>query len=168
MAEASQRLETEQNESWYFVPRRQEIISVLLTGLGFGVVLTALWYALDRYVISILFCATSTTGLCNDTSTLGFNIALAISVVAAVAWLAYQRVFRPALVVLPLAVIVWSLPMFSLFAPLAKNIFEFGLFVSFISIAAMLCYYWLVRIRSFIIVAIMWLVLTLCLRWFIV
>ena len=161
-------LETDKPDEWYFVPRRQEIITVLLSGVVFGILVTLLSYVIDAYVLQKLFCASSTSGLCRDTTTLAFNISLGLGVISVVAWLTMQRIFRPALIGLPLAVIFWSLPSSSLFASLYEHIFELGLFLSLVGTAVVLSFYWIARLRSFLIVAVLWIVLVLALRWFVV
>lgn len=158
---------TEQNETWYFAPVRQEIITVVITGILFGVLVVLLGQVVDTFILKNIFCKASSSALCQDTASLSFNISLALASVGTIAVLAAQRIFRPALIVLPLIIILWSLPATNLFADLYRHPYEFGLYVSLISAAVMTSFYWLARISSFIYVAIAWLLLVLALRWFI-
>lgn len=160
-------LENDKPDQWYFTPQRQEAINVLLSGFIFGIVVALMSYILDTYVIQKLFCSASSASLCSDTATLAFNISLGLGVCGVVAWLTMQRIFRPALIGLPLGVVFWSLPSVNLFGHLYGHTFELALFLSFVGAAIALSFYWLARLKSFFAIAAVWLVLVFALRWFI-
>src|SRR5664279_4658722 len=115
-------LQANDNTSWYFAPRRNEIITVLIVGLVTGIVLAGLSFLIDHYIIQTIFCHQGSTGLCTDTGAIAFNVSLGLGVLGAIAWLARQRIFRPALVVLPVAVVLWSLPAQSVLSALAGHV----------------------------------------------
>lgn len=154
-------------QQFYFAPNKGEIVNVLLTGIIASAAAAGLTWVTSNYLIAQVICRQSTEGLCGDPFTLSYNIFLIISALAATGWFAYSRIFRPALVTLSVIIVLWSLPV--VFAAiLAQDLLLFGLinvlFITFSYVA----FYWVVRVRNFLVVFLLWLALTLGLRFLLV
>lgn len=156
-----------ENSQFYFPPNKNELITVVIVGVLSGIVAILLAWITATYIIDPLICGLNREGFCAQPFTLSYNIFLIISGLAATGWFAYNRIFRPALVTLPTIIMFWSLPMvFS--GILASSFFSFSLAHVALITMSYATFYWIVRIRSFLIVVLLWIVLTVGLRFMII
>lgn len=152
---------------FYFPPRRNEVITVLFTGLLASAAAVSLAWLVSTYLISPVFCAQSSEGFCSAPLTFSYNIFLILSALVATGWFAYSRIYRPALVTLPAVIMFWSLP--AVFAPLlTQGILIFGLISVLLISFSYLVFYWVVRVRNFLAVFLIWLALALLMRFMLV
>ncbi len=150
----------------YFTPRRRELLTVLLTGLlGTALMMLLAWLA-ATYLVGPVFCKTNQTGLCSSPLNVSYNAFLIIGALVAVGIMARERIFRPALVALPPVVLLWSLP--AMYPYLSgQNLFVFMAAVSVIAAISYVTFYWLLRIKNFVIMFVLLLIVTLGVRWFV-
>lgn len=152
---------------FYFPVQRNEIVNILLSGVvlsAFGVV--AAW-ALSTFLVGPFFCRGNTGGPCGDPFSFSYNFFLIVTSFAAIGWFATQRIFRPALVALPSILLFWSLPM-EFGGLLDQGLLTFGLVSVLLTTFSYLVFYWIVRVRNFLTIFIIWLVLMLGVRWLLV
>lgn len=151
----------------YFAPQRNEVITVLLTGLiSAGLSVIAAW-AIATYLIGPVICGGSTSGLCAEPFALSYNIFIILGALISVGLFARAGIFRPALIALPASIMFWSLPI--VFAGLlSEGLLTFGLISTLLISFSYLVFYWLVRIRNFLVVLILWISFVLLMRFMIV
>jgi hypothetical protein len=83
---------------------------VLLTGLTIGVLYVGLSALISHFVIDPLYCkATLNSGVCSNSESIGGNIATILSAVVALALFVRLRVFRPIVIVVAAAMLLWGL-----------------------------------------------------------
>jgi len=156
-----------ESASFYFHPRKNEMITTIVTGLVAATSMMVLAWVVSTYIIGQVICGDNTDGVCAQPFTLGYNIFLILSALAATGWFAYSRIFRPALITLPAVIMFWSLP--QIFSGILNNSFFVFALLSVVLIAlSYAAFYWIVRIRSFLIVALLWVLLTIGLRFMLV
>lgn len=154
-------------DSFHFPPERSESIAVLLAGIVISTIAAALAWLVANYLIAAVICRNNNEGLCADPFTLSYNIFLIIGAMAATGWFAYSRIFRPALVTLPAVIMFWSLPV--VISSIAESsIFTFSVISVLLVTFSYLVFYWLVRVRNFVAVFVLWLALTLGVRMLVV
>lgn len=155
------------SNGFYFPPKRNDVLLLLLSGLVVNALSVALAWVVSTYLIAGAVCGDSVQGVCAAPFTLGYNIFLVIGALAATTWFVYGRIFRPALVTLPPVVMFWSLPM--IFGGLlAQGLFIFALISTLLITFSYVVFYWLVRVSNFLAVLILWLAVVLGMRLFLI
>ncbi|MBL8159369.1 hypothetical protein JNJ66_02845 [Candidatus Saccharibacteria bacterium] len=153
-------------EHAYFTPRRQEILTVLLTGLFGTALMMLIAWATATFLIEPVLCRDSNATACAHPLNLGYNISLILGALIAIGWFARERVFRPALVALPPVLLFWSLP--QLFGTMSEQSpYLFFALVSLLVAISYVVFYWVLRVRNFVIAFILLLLVMFGLRWFI-
>ncbi len=155
------------SQAFYFAPQSREIIGVLLSSFIVALVAFGLAKLFSQFALVPLFCKQSTTGVCATPFTFSFNTFLVIGQVAALIWFAKKQVFRPALIVIPAVAIMWSLPAALVSLYVASPLVFIGI-AAVLATVSNLVFYWLVRFRSFLLVLVVWLALTILVRWLLV
>lgn len=83
---------------------------VLLTGVTIGVLYVGLSALISHFVIDPLYCkATLNATICTDSASIGGNIATILSALVALALFVRLRVFRPIVIVVASATLLWGL-----------------------------------------------------------
>lgn len=149
--------------TFYFSPRQRELVWLIASSLIAGLVIPIVSHMLATLFIQPVFCKTSLGGLCSDTATLGYNIILCVISVILLIIAVREQVFRPALVVLPHIIILWSLP--AVLPSVVQNLAGFSFLHAAASVLLLSAFYWLVRIRAFVIVLLLWIALVVVARW---
>lgn len=157
----------ETDKRFFHSPRPGDILMVLLAGIVVSSISIGLAWAVGNFLIAGPICGDNTSGLCSVPFTLSYNIFLILGALASITWFVYGRIFRPALVALPAIVICWSLP------TILSSVLELGLpvfaLINVVLIAfSYLVFYWLVRIKNFFLVLLVWLGVVVALRLFLI
>jgi hypothetical protein len=138
----------------------RELVSVIVTGLVAGLLVTGLAYVLDHFVFSAVLCRVQAPANCNDAPGYAMTVAIIIASIAALAVLVRQRVYRPLLVVLAAAISLWGIQRLTDSLPLYGEILVIGVFFGL----AYGLFSWVSRIRSFIFAVIVAVVLVVAIR----
>lgn len=154
--------QTQALTTFYFSPRQREIILLLALGAIVGGLVPLLSSALGNGFIAPVFCRSAPTGLCSQIPVLSYNIVLCLLSLIALAICVREQIFRPALVVLPHVIVLWSLPQVLFF--LAPNLLGFSLLHAIGSAILLVAFYWLVRLRAFWLVILFWVSLVVLAR----
>ena len=155
--------ETQPFTSFYFSPRQREIILLVALGAIIGLLTPLLTTVLANGFITPVFCRTTQAGLCSQMPALSYNIVLCLMSLVALAVCVREQIFRPALVLLPHIIILWSVP--QVLPHITSNLMNFSLLHALASAILLIAFYWLVRLRAFWLVALFWIVLVFLARW---
>lgn len=125
-----------------------EIVKVLLTGIVVGLLIALISEAIARYLISPLFCnSTDNFSVCANGGNVAFYAATVIVNMIAVAALVRFGVFRPLLVALGAAAILWGLKSY-----LSGVMFvEYAFWMALLYGLTYTLLFWVLRVRNFII-----------------
>lgn len=149
--------------TFYFSPRQRELIWLIASSLVVGLVIPIASHALATLFIEPVFCKTSSAGLCSNVTALGYNIVLCVMSVVLLLVAVREQVFRPALVILPHVIVLWSLPV--ILPSVAQNLTGFSFLHAAASVFLVAAFYWLVRVRAFWVVMLLWVVVVVAARW---
>ncbi|HEX6462328.1 MAG TPA: hypothetical protein VFZ58_03570 [Candidatus Saccharimonadales bacterium] len=152
--------------TFYFSPRQRELIWLVAGSLVAGLLIPVASYALATLFIQPVFCKVPSVGVCSDVPTLGYNITLCLMSIVLLMIAVREQIFRPALVVLPHIIILWSLP--AILPSVVQNLAGFSFLHAAASVLLLTVFYWLVRIRTFAIVLLLWVVLAVMARWILI
>ncbi len=156
----------EQDEAistFYFSPRQRELIWLIAGSLIAGLIIPIAGHALSTLFIQPVFCKTPSGGLCGDVLTLSYNIMLCMMSLVLLMIAVREQIFRPALVILPHVIVLWSLT--AILPSVAQNLAGFSFLHAAASVLLITVFYWLVRVRTFVVVLLLWVVLIVVARW---
>lgn len=152
------------DQSFYVRSSRGEVLKVLLLGLAVGLLVPLLSFLLERFFIEPVFCRSADSfGVCATGGLTAYYIATALVSVLAIVLLANWQVFRPLLIVVGVAASLWGLKKYSGDVASASGL-EFYLFSAVIFALAYLLFYWVMRIRTFVISVILAVGLVIAIR----
>ena len=139
----------------------RKAVSVALTGAGVGVVVWLLALLLGNYVLNPILCHGSQAMKCVPASQYGEMFASVIGAGAGLFFLVRLQVFRPLLVVLAAIVSLWGL------VSIADLMPWYGVLLSCAALYMLsyLAFTWLARLRSFGLVAVLFVVLIVAVRY---
>ncbi len=150
MASENETLAEELNDqSFYIGASRIEVIKIALLGLAVGVFIPAISFLLERFFIEPVFCRSADSfGVCSNGGVTAYYIATGIISLLAIVLLVNWQVFRPLLIVVGVAATLWGFIRYV--GDLATNsIFEYYIFSALLFAIAYLLFYWIMRIRVF-------------------
>jgi hypothetical protein len=124
----------------------RELISIIITGLVAGLLVTGLAYVLNHFVFGAVLCRAQAPANCNDAPGYAMTVAIIIASIAALAALARLRVYRPLLVVLAAAISLWGIQRLTASLPWYGELLTIAVFFGL----AYGLFSWVSRIRSFI------------------
>ena len=131
------------------VPESIDMLRVGILGLLAGLFIPLISWLLQRYFIEPVFCRETTAlGVCAPSDLTTYYIATVIMTVIAVAVLANWQVFRPLLIAVAAASALWGLQRY-LGDTFAKAGWEYYLSSGIIYALVFLLFYWLLRLKSF-------------------
>lgn len=138
----------------------REIIGVFVTGAVIGLIVTGVWYLLNRFVFTAMLCEGGDTTNCAQAPEYSMMVAMIVGAVAGLIALVQTRVYRPLLAVLGTTIGLWGLhaitwPM-TWYWMLAVMVVLFGLSYALFA--------WVARIRSFVVSLIVTIVLVVLMR----
>lgn len=138
------------DQSFYVRSSRGELLKVLLLGIAVGLLVPLLSFLLEKFFIEPVFCRSADSfGVCATGGLTAYYIATALASVLAIVLLANWQVFRPLLIVVGAAAALWGLKKYSGDMAGASGV-EYYLFSAVIFALAYLLFYWVMRIRTFL------------------
>lgn len=135
-------------------------IKVVIAGLVLGLLTWGLTWLLERFVLKALFCGDPSAAACVNITTYAGNIAAVVIAIIGVVALVRLNVFRPLLIVLGGVVSLWGMA-----AWLQNlNMIEQMLWSAVLYALLYSLYAWVARIRSAIVVLILFAVVAIATR----
>lgn len=142
-----------------------DVVRTLVVGVIVGLVVVALYFALDRYVLTPILCGQlAGEGRCENVTAVANSLAVILGAAAGLFALIRQRVFRPLLVVLLALVALWQL----IPTGAALNPWLLAVFAAFLYGCAYAAFAWIVQIRSFVVSLLLALALMALVYWVLV
>lgn len=136
------------DERPFYAVERTEVTRVVILGVLLGVLTPLLGMLISNYFIAPIFCRADNFSLCATGGIIGYNSALVILSLLAVALLNNWGIFRPLIVALGVAVSLWGFKEYV--DPLTSgNWVEFYVFSAFLFAVVYVLFYWLMRLRNF-------------------
>lgn len=133
---------------FYIPSSMNELVKVLATGIGVGLLIALFSELIARFVISPIFCgSTESFQVCSNGGNVAFYAATIVVNMAAVAVLVRLGVFRPLLVALGAAAILWGVRSYLADLNLVEYVFWLAMLYGLVYVLL----FWLLRIRNFII-----------------
>lgn len=140
---------------------RAELMRVFVIGLAAGLVALGAYMLLKQYVFDRAMCTTDASATCAQSPTYSMIVSMVLSALVTLVALVQSRTFRPLLVVIAASIALWGFERLLVSAlpwylELVLGAVLFGL--------VYLLFAWVVRIRSFIVAAIVALVLAIAVQ----
>lgn len=138
---------------------RRQFGQVLLTGAIAGLIVWGMTFILDHYVYQLIFCRGANVR-CDSSMQYALVTAELLAAIFALFSLVRLQVFRPLLIVLAVVVSLWGV------LTLTTNLPWFGAAMALAAMYALayLLFAWIVRVRSFILAALITVVLVVIIR----
>lgn len=151
--------------SIYYGVQQSEIIRVALTGIAAGILIPLVGWAISHWVIDPVFCqGDSQAALCQNSSMIGYYVASVIVAIALGIMLTSWGIFRAIMIVIGATVALWGLQKY--IGPLsAHSWLEYGLASAVAFGAAYVLFYWLMRLKNFVLGLVLALVAIVVARW---
>lgn len=143
---------------------RRELISMILVGVAVGVIISVLYFLLNKFIFSAVLCRPQSTADCGQAPSYAMIVAMLVGSIGGVVGLARTRIYRPLLIVIVSVIALWGIQNVLMgldwyWAMMITAVF-FGL--------AYGVFGWLARIRNFILAIVLVAVLTVLVRWVLV
>lgn len=135
-------------------------LKVALTGIVLGIVVWGLTLLLERFVLRALFCGDPSAAACVSITTYAGNIAAVVVAIVGVVALVRLNVFRPLLIVLGGAISLWGMAAWLQDLSRLEQVFWSALLYALLYSL----YAWVARIRSAVIVLIIFALVALATR----
>lgn len=154
-----------ENNSAIIMPEKIEMLKVGLLGTVSGVVVPFIAWLVQKFLLAPIFCrAAASSGVCSPNDMTAYYIAVVIVAAIVVSQMANWQVFRPLLVVAATASALWGLQGFTM-DTIAHAGWEYYMSSALIYAAALLLFYWLLRLRSFAGSVILSVIAVVLIRW---
>lgn len=143
---------------------RRELISMILVGVAVGVIISVLYFLLNKFIFSAVLCRPQSTADCGQAPNYAMIVAMLVGSIGGVVGLARTRIYRPLLIVIVSVIALWGIQNVLMgldwyWAMMITAVF-FGL--------AYGVFGWLSRLRNFILAIVLVAVLTVLVRWVLV
>ncbi|PLS81741.1 hypothetical protein CYG49_01175 [Candidatus Saccharibacteria bacterium] len=139
----------------------RETLQAVIIGAAVGLFVGLLTFLISRFLIVPLFCRSADSfAVCANGGSIAYNSALIIVSMVAVAVLAKIGVYRPLLVSLGAAAVLWGLQ--SYIGPLGW--FEYAAWVIGLFALAYGVFFWILRLRNFLAAVIVFVLVIVLLR----
>ncbi len=156
---------TEEDTSVLISPEWIDLIRVGVLGLLVGVLIPALGWLLQKFLILPIFCKeTSALAVCAPGDLTTYYIATVVLSVVAVALMANWQVFRPLLVAVAAAAALWGFQRYVGDTVNHAGV-EYYISSAVLYALAFLLFYWLLRLKSFALSVTLSVVAVVLIRW---
>ena len=139
--------------------RPNTLVQVVLLGIILGAASWLLTVVIDRFVVGVLVCGGQGV-TCDNSTVIAGNIALVLTAVGGLLGLVRLGVYRPLLVVIAAAIVLWGLSGYVL----GMQWYEAMAWTVLLSAVTYVTFTWLVRPRFFLIAIILVLVVVILAR----
>jgi hypothetical protein len=166
MAESIPEIPTVEDDSNVLIaPEWIDLFRVGLLGLIVGVLIPALSWLLQKFLIAPVFCREGAVlGVCSSNDLTTYYIATVVLSVVAVALMANWQVFRPLLVAVAAAAALWGLQRY-LGSTVVHSGVEYYISSGVIFALAFLLFYWVMRLKSFVFSVVLTVLAVVFIRW---
>lgn len=138
----------------------REVVRTIVTGVVVGLVVIAIYLLLNKYLFGAVLCRPQSPSECGQAPTYAIVAAQVIGIIVGLGALARLRIYRPLFVVIATVITLWTLQLLisplPWFGALLAGAVLFGLSYGL--------YAWIARIRSFILAAVIAIVLIVLVR----
>jgi hypothetical protein len=156
---------TEEETNVLISPEWIDLIRVGILGLAVGVLIPALGWLLQEFLIAPIFCKeTSALAVCAPGDLTTYYIATVVLAVVAVALMANWQVFRPLLVVVAAVAALWGFQRYVGDMVTHAGV-EYYSSSAVVYALAFLLFYWLLRLKSFALSVVLSVVAVILIRW---
>lgn len=153
-----------EDQSFYKRSSRGEVIKVLLLGAAVGLLIPLVSFLLERFFIEPVFCRSANSfGMCATGGLTAYYIATGVISIIAIILLANWQVFRPLLIAVGAAAALWGFKRY-IGDMASQSAIEYYLFSAITFGLLYLLFYWIMRIRPFIISVILAILLVVVVR----
>ena len=146
------------------VPEGKELLRVALLGIAVGLIVPLLAWLTQHYFVDPVFCRAANVGICAATDATTYYVSTVVMAVVAIAFMANWQVFRPLLIAVAAAAALWGMQRYALDV-IAKSGMEYYAASAGLYALAYVLFYWLMRLRSFVLSIILTVVAVIVLRW---
>lgn len=155
----------EDDSNILIVPEGVDLLRVGLLGLGVGVLIPALTWLLQKFLISPIFCReASSLAVCGSGDLTTYYIATVVLGVVAIALMANWQIFRPLLIAVAAAAALWGLQRYAGNTIAGAGI-EYYITSAVLWALALLLFYWLLRLKSFALSVVVTVLAVILIRW---
>jgi hypothetical protein len=155
---------TEEDSNVLISPEWIDLIRVGILGLVVGVLIPALGWLLQKFLIAPIFCKEATTlAVCTSGDLTTYYIATVVLSVVAVALMANWQVFRPLLVAVAAASALWGFQRY-VGDTVSHAGVEYYISSAVLYAVAFLLFYWILRLKSFALSVILTVVAVILIR----
>lgn len=153
-------VEVTQGVSPFVSMSRRDVIDTLLCGMGVGLFVAVLYILLDNFVFSAVLCRPQNMTGCAEAPNYAMIVATVIGAIAGLVTLARLRVYRPLFIVLFATISLWVANV--LVAD--REWYWVTLILAVLYLLAYLAFAWLARVRSFLLAAVLAVVVLVLVR----
>jgi hypothetical protein len=154
----------EDESNFIIVPETQDFLRVGLLGLVTGLLIPALAWLLQKFIISPIFCHDTSLAVCSSGDLTTYYISTVVLGVVAVALMANWQVFRPLLIAVAAASALWGLQRYAS-GTVSHSGWEYYVSSGILYGLAFLLFYWLLRLKSFTLSVVLTVMLVILIRW---
>ena len=164
--EAAPQIPTTGDESSVLIaPEWVDLLRVGLLGGAVGILIPALGWLLQHFLITPLFCHnTSSLAMCSASDLTTYYISTVILGVIAVALMANWQVFRPLLIAVAAAAALWGFQRY-VGDTVSHAGFEYYLSSAILYALVFLLFYWILRFKSFALSVTLTILAVVLIRW---
>jgi hypothetical protein len=155
---------TEEDSNVLISPEWIDLIRVGILGLAVGVLIPALGWLLQKFLIAPIFCKEAATlAVCTPGDLTTYYIATVVLSVVSVALMANWQVFRPLLVAVAAASALWGFQRY-VGDTVSHAGVEYYISSAVLYAVAFLLFYWILRLKSFALSVILTVVAVILIR----
>lgn len=155
----------EDDSSLLIIPEGIDLLRVGLLGVLVGVLIPALTWLLQKFLITPVFCReASALSVCGTGDLTTYYIATVVLGVVAVALMANWQIFRPLLIAVASVAALWGLQRYA-GDTIASAGVEYYVTSAILFALAFLLFYWLLRLKSFALSVILTVIAVVLIRW---
>lgn len=146
------------------IPEGKELLRVALLGVVVGVVTPLLAWLMQKYFVNPIFCRETTVGICSAADATTYYVSTVVLAVVAIALMANWQIFRPLLIALAAAATLWGMQRY-VGDVIARSGWEYYAASAGLYALTYVLFYWLMRLRSFVLSIILTVIAVVALRW---
>lgn len=156
---------TDEETNALIAPEWIDLLRVGILGLVVGLLIPALGWLLQKFLISPIFCREVTTlAVCTSGDLTTYYIATVVLSVVAVALMANWQIFRPLLVAVATAAALWGFQRY-VGDTVSHAGVEYYISSAVLYALVFIVFYWLLRLRSFALSVTLTILAVILIRW---
>jgi hypothetical protein len=166
MAESVPEIPTVDDDSNMLIaPEWIDLLRVGILGLAVGLLIPALSWVLQKFLIAPVFCREGATlAVCGGGDLTTYYVATVVMSVVAIALMANWQIFRPLLVAVATAAALWGLQRY-MGSTVAHSGVEYYLSSGVTFALTFLLFYWVMRLKSFAFSVVLAVIAVALIRW---